>query len=167
MPTLIGTLGTICMVFYISVTSTVLEPLQCLQHPNGKWTMRAHPAVLCWETDDHTTMAVLGLLAFLAVPVAVAVAITAIVVQYPSRMNAGDIDFLKSFSFLFFRYQPQKYWFVLVQFLRSLLVALILIIPEVSIQIVVLQFIILSCLLLTLRSLPWRGHDANLLDCMC
>eukprot|EP00971_Amphidinium_carterae_P339991 6478110-Amphidinium_carterae.1 len=56
MPTLIGTLGTIFMVFYISVTSTVLEPLQCLQHPNGKWTMLAHPGVLCWETDGHTTM---------------------------------------------------------------------------------------------------------------
>eukprot|EP00971_Amphidinium_carterae_P253063 5024253-Amphidinium_carterae.1 len=72
--------------------------------------MLAHPGVLCWETEDHTTMLVLGLVtALLSVPVAVAVAITAIVVQYPSRMKVGDIDFMKSFSFLFFRYQPQKY----------------------------------------------------------
>eukprot|EP00971_Amphidinium_carterae_P255153 5065215-Amphidinium_carterae.1 len=66
---LVGAVGSLFMVFYIAVTSTVLEPLQCQEHPNDKWTVRMYPGVICWATDEHTTMLIIGTIAFFLVPV--------------------------------------------------------------------------------------------------
>eukprot|EP00971_Amphidinium_carterae_P302278 6006243-Amphidinium_carterae.1 len=48
-----GSIGTLFMVFYISVTSIVLAPLQCESHPNGKWTIRSFQSILCWDSEEQ------------------------------------------------------------------------------------------------------------------
>merc|ERR1719284_1619000 len=51
-PTLVGAVGTTFMAFFISVSSTIFAPFECLGHPNGKQTVRAYPEVVCWDSDD-------------------------------------------------------------------------------------------------------------------
>eukprot|EP00971_Amphidinium_carterae_P005292 105795-Amphidinium_carterae.2 len=63
-----GAIGTMFMVFNIAVTSTVLEPLQCQDHPNDMWTIRNYPSIICWESSDHSTMLFVGTVAFFLVP---------------------------------------------------------------------------------------------------
>jgi len=62
-PSLLGSVGTLFTLFYISVTSTVLEPLQCQEHPNSHWTIISYPGTLCWESREHTFMLVVGAIA--------------------------------------------------------------------------------------------------------
>eukprot|EP00971_Amphidinium_carterae_P119282 2362629-Amphidinium_carterae.1 len=104
-PSLIGCMGTLFMVFYISVTSTVLEPLQCEEHPNEAWTIAGYQGIRCWDSEEHTTMLIIGIFAFFAVPVAYLCAVAFVVKQFPRRMKAGDASFLKAFAFIFFRYK--------------------------------------------------------------
>ena len=155
------------MVFNIAVTSTVLEPFQCEQHPNGKWTMQVHPSVLCWEShDDHIRMLVAGALAFLFVPVFFLAACLFILNQFPKRMKAGDSTFLQAYAFLFFRFRPSQRWYVLYQQLRNFSVALVLLIPDAASQVLVLVVILLVGLCATLHLQPWRVAYANVLDCL-
>eukprot|EP00971_Amphidinium_carterae_P322241 6404869-Amphidinium_carterae.1 len=56
------------MVFNIAVTSTVLEPLQCEDHPSEMWTIHNYPSIICWETSDHSAMLAIGMGAFIVVP---------------------------------------------------------------------------------------------------
>jgi len=162
---LVGVIGTLLMVFYISVTAVVLEPIQCLEHPNGKWTMRTQPSVVCWEAEDHSAMLVIGLFAFLCVPVLFLVGAAVVVRQVPVRMRAGDVAFLKSFTFLFFRFRPEQHTYALLQLIRSFLVALVLAIPDAVVQAFTLEAILLMNYTAILAFWPWRVHEANMLDC--
>merc|ERR1712176_1255126 len=56
MPALIGVIGILFMIFYTSISLTVLTPLQCVSNPNSKWTVRSYQAVVCWESSEHTIM---------------------------------------------------------------------------------------------------------------
>ena len=165
MPSLIGAIGTLFMVFYISVASTVLEPLQCQEHPNGSWTIRKYQGIICWETDDHLVMLIVGAFAFFMVPVAYLVACIWVVCELPKRMKDGDSAFLKAFSFLFFRFRAQRHGYVIAQMLRSFLVAAALVIPVVEVQALCLLSILLAGYTLTVYILPWRVAMANALDC--
>ena len=51
MPSLIGVMGSIFMVFLISIVNTTSLPLQCIEHPNGLKTVRSYPTIICWEED--------------------------------------------------------------------------------------------------------------------
>jgi len=163
---LISAVGTMFMVFFISVTTTVLEPLQCQKHPNGKMTVRSYPSIICWETEEHTSMIVIGSIAFLAVPMAYLVGTCMVVRQFPKRMRAGDTAFLQAFAFLFVRFRPQQHPYVLLQILRSLFIALVLLIWNVALQIFSLQMVLLVGFACSLHLLPWRVKIANGLDCI-
>jgi len=166
MPSMIGSIGTLFMVFYISVTSTVIEPLQCQEHPNDSWTIASYQGIRCWDSDEHNTMLIFGGFAFFAVPVAYLVACIYVVRQFPARMRAADAGFLKAFSFLFFRFRAAQHSYVLLQMLRSFCVSVALAIPEVVIQVLFLEAVLLIGFAATLHTLPWRVAYANWLDCL-
>eukprot|EP00971_Amphidinium_carterae_P283542 5628787-Amphidinium_carterae.1 len=161
---LIGAIGTLFMAMYIAVTAAVLEPLQCVQHPNGRWTMRSEATVLCWEGEEHADMLVLATFAWFSVPMAYLAACFYIVWQFPRRMREGDALFLRAFTFLFFRFRPAQHTFVLVQMLRSLFIALVLVIPDEVSQAFTLEVVLLVAFAAILYCLPWRVYEANLFD---
>lgn len=160
---LVGSIGTIFLIFYISAISTVVGPLQCVQHPNGKWTVSAYPAVICWETKDHQTMVACGMLGLL-IPLAYLAKCTQIVCKFKTMMARGDIDFLKTYYFLFFRYNADAYWYSLVHIFRSLLLANLPIIPNVFAQVTSMQAVLVSQFGIVLSYKPWRVPRTNLLD---
>jgi len=165
MHSMIGSIGTLFMVFYISVTSIVLAPLQCESHPNGKWTIRSFQSILCWDSEEHVTMLALSIVAFLLVPVAYYVGCIVVVRQFLPRMQRGDTVFLKAFAFLFFRFRAECYAYVLIIMMKSFLVACVLALPDTVTQIFILEVILLVGCFLTLYYMPWRVFEANLLDC--
>jgi len=163
-PVLCGAIGTLFMVFYISVTSNVLEPLQCQGHPNGKWTVRGYQSILCWESREHTVMLILSCMAFLMVPVAFLAVAAKVVREHPRRMQHGDDKFLKTFAFFFFRFRAQRHQYVLVHLIRSFLLSMVLIIPDSILQIVCLAAILIAGCGATCYWLPWRVMSANAMD---
>jgi len=79
-------------------------------------------------------------------------------------MQAGDIAFLSAFSFLFVRFRPSQHTYVLIQMLRSFLIAVVLIIPDISMLVLSLEMVLLLGFAATLHLKPWRVSQANLLD---
>jgi len=65
---------------------------------------------------------------------------------------------------LFFRFRPAQHTFVLVQMLRSLFIALVLVIPDEVSQAFTLEVVLLVAFAAILYCLPWRVYEANLFD---
>lgn len=55
-----STVGTLFMVFFISVCSSLLAPFRCYTHPNGESTVQAYHSVLCNMQDEHLQMSLVG-----------------------------------------------------------------------------------------------------------
>ena len=54
------------------------------------------------------------------IPVSFIAVCSWVVVQLPGRMRQGDTTFLHVFAFLFFRFKPEAFWYVLVVLFRNL-----------------------------------------------
>mmetsp|Transcript_34383 Transcript_34383/g.78352 ORF Transcript_34383/g.78352 Transcript_34383/m.78352 type:complete len:1613 (-) Transcript_34383:77-4915(-) len=163
MPSLLGSVGTCFMVCYISIVTTVLGPLQCQEHPNGKWTARSYQSVSCWDSEEHTAMFAIGMAAML-LPLGYLAKCIHITLRFPLEMRAANTGFLKAYSFLFFRFKAQLHWYVLILLVRSLLLGLMPVVPNAILQITLIQLIVLVCVLITSHCCPWRVGTANVLD---
>jgi len=161
---LVSALSVLLITFYITVSTIVLEPLQCKEHPNGKWTVWAYQSVVCWESDVHHAMIAIGCLAFIAVPVGFLAIIIGIVLQFPRRMRMADSQFIQAFAFLFFRFRAGTQGFLVVHMAKSLLIACCLVVPDTVMQLFFLGALLLAGYSSTLIFLPWRSHTANALD---
>eukprot|EP00971_Amphidinium_carterae_P047137 928211-Amphidinium_carterae.1 len=137
-PTLIGVVGAVATVFYIAVVSAITGPLQCQDHPNGKWTSRVYKSTTCWDSEEHTGMVVVALSAF-SIPLGYLAAVARVVYLYPSKVVKADVSFLKAFTFIFYRFTPDGYWYILVYMLRSLLFGVSPVIPSAELTILLMQ----------------------------
>jgi len=153
------------MIFYISVTMIVLEPMHCQNHPNGKWTLAAYNGIICWETTDHASMLALCLVTFVTVPIGFLAMLLVIVTQLPDRMQRGDANFIKAVSFLFFSFQPSKQWFLIPSVLKNLLIASCIMVPEIVLTLVLIFAVLLGSLCASLVIEPWRVRPMGVLDC--
>lgn len=164
-PVLIGAVGTIFMTVFISVSSAVAAPLLCEKHPNGEHTVHSYPQVICWRAahQEHKAMLIVGA-SVSVVPLGFLTMCCWVVRSLPGRLRSGDTAFLHSFAFLFFRFRPGSYWYVLVLVMRNSAVALAPIIAEDSLELVLLVMVLLPCVILCSIVFPWRLFLANLLD---
>jgi len=163
---LYGSVGTVTSVFFISVVAVTMSPFQCQEHPNGQWTSRVYPSVRCWSSSDHGFMVTIGSVAVL-VPLAYLGLVTLLVFMYPAKVRNGDATFLKSFTFLFFRFQPSAHWYIVVHMVRSLVLAVLPVIPHVITTLYFMQITVVLIILVTVRWMPWRAATANFLDIFC
>eukprot|EP00971_Amphidinium_carterae_P296287 5885227-Amphidinium_carterae.1 len=88
-PKLVGAVGTISTVFYISVITAMTAPLHCQNHPNGKWTVVEYDTVLCWTSSTHMQMLVAGGVA-LSLPLAYLAAVCYVVWIFKGKLRSGD-----------------------------------------------------------------------------
>mmetsp|Transcript_2855 Transcript_2855/g.6241 ORF Transcript_2855/g.6241 Transcript_2855/m.6241 type:complete len:1509 (+) Transcript_2855:1-4527(+) len=162
--TLVSSIGTVFLVFYVSVFISILAPLQCARNPNGLWTLKPYPSVICWDgSQEHQAMLVLG--AFAAfVPIGFLGQCCRVIWVLPHKMSDGDVNFLRSYAFLFFRYKPAMYWYSLFHLGRSLAVALTTIMPVAGVQVLLLQVVLILQLALVCVRQPWRVPEANALE---
>jgi hypothetical protein len=157
----VGLLNLICM---IAITLTVVRPLNCLRNPNGTSSMSTNPAVVCWQSAQHTTLAVLGIIGMLVYPVAFLATITLITFRYPHLVASGrGMQVLVRYRFLFSRFSPACYYWGVVYMVRSFLISII---PAIFSQHVVMQLMFIDVILITAligtsRLLPWKTTTAN------
>ena len=69
LPSLICAIGTIFMICLIAIVNAAIAPYECVKHPNGLFTVRRHPEILCYEGDEHSAMLGVSVL-FLFLPAA-------------------------------------------------------------------------------------------------
>jgi hypothetical protein len=163
LPILINSLGTIAMTFFISIVSTSMNPLQCAEHPDDKWTLRAYPTVKCWEGGEHGGMVGLGILFTLA-PLGFLAMVARAVWLLPKRMRSMDASFLQCYRFLFFRFKIESYWYVLFFLVKNMLIALVPVFPNVVVQVLLLNLVLITAFGLVSHIMPWRVRVANFLD---
>merc|ERR1719498_2320812 len=51
-----NSVGFMLLTVYISLSLVVFLPFQCVQSPNGVYSMADNPSMLCWETPSHHFM---------------------------------------------------------------------------------------------------------------
>jgi len=163
MASLICGVGTVFLVTYISIVSTVIGPLRCLSNPNGRRTVHEYQSVICFEKGEHASMVAIGLIAMLAPLFFLAWSCT-VIWQLPAKMRQGDALYLRKYAFLFARFRPGVFWYALIHIARSLIFAVSSIIPSIVCQIMMTQLFLCTSSVLVSLLFPWRVRFANVLD---
>lgn len=156
-------LGVLFVTFFISLCSTLLPPLICHTHPNQVTTVRAFPSVYCNGTGQHATMILVSSLAFLLPALFVAAALW-VVLQLPSKVQTGDMNFIRATSFLYSRLRPGAESFSLWLLLRNLLMVLLPLTSSKSASTFMMNILLCASLVASAFVRPWRMMICNYLD---
>ena len=163
-PALVGAVGTVFSAVYISVCSAIVQPLQCDLHPNGLSTMQAYQQVKCWDPEgDHGHIIIVGAIASF-VPLAFLSLCAWVTFSLPKRLHEGDVVFLNTFAFLFFRFRPGAHSYILVLLLRNFSLAAIPVIEETTSELFASCVVVMYCTLVGVAMSPWAVQQANHLD---
>lgn len=164
MPSLVGALGTVLLALNVSIMTSLLAPFQCFTHPSQLRSVIAYPSVLCWDdTSEHNTMVIVSLVSLMLPFTFVAICIWA-AHRFKERMRRGDVTFLRSFCFLFFRFRAEAFWYGPFNLIRNLLVAVVPALRKPIDQVMLLQMLFLLSMCVVINFRPWRIDLANLLD---
>jgi len=167
-PVLLAIVGTLAMMFYISITLTTLRPLQCIENPNGMWTNILYEDVICWSWGGsgggaHMSMIIVSAFA-VTLPISMLVKVALLARRYPSAVRRGDSEFLRSYGFLFFRFRPHAHWYILVVMCRSLFVGIVPLVPGAIMQVFLFLVALQVTLLTAIHFKPWRVPALNWMD---
>ena len=163
---LLRVLGTIFMAFYISVSSIIFAPFECLEHPNGQRTVAAYPQIVCWNSDygdDHSKMVVVGACVSL-IPFGFLSLCAWACATLPRQVNQGNTVFLDAFSFLFGRFRPGAYWYALVLLCRNLGVSLVPIVADSGLELFSLAMLLIPSVVLGSATNPWCLWESSFID---
>jgi hypothetical protein len=160
---LTASIGVLFLAFYISVLVNTLSPFQCQSNPNGISTLSGYQSIVCWTSDEHMAMILVGVVGSLG-PLLLAAKFSHVVLRFPAEVSKGNSEFLRSYLFLFLRYRPETYLYVLVHIARSTFFALVPLVPHVTVQILLAQSITLLSLVFVIYFIPWRVWHVNLLE---
>jgi hypothetical protein len=162
------------MAFFISIAKLIFTPWQCEPHPNGEWTMENNKRVVCFKSEyesppstinetPHMTIIYIAICAAL-IPVGFLAVSSWAVQQLPGRLLKGDTAFLHRYSFLFIRFRPERYWYILVMLFRNFFIALVPVIPEAFVQVIGVAFLVMVTTFVTPYCRPWRVAIGNTLE---
>ncbi|CAJ1362422.1 unnamed protein product [Effrenium voratum] len=160
------TVGTLFMVFFISLCSSLLAPFRCDTHPNGLQTVQAYHGVYCNGEGEHLSMAIVGACACLLPLGFLAICFWVIIIELPKRLLAADVKFIRACSFLFMRFRPGAELFSVLFLIRNALVVLCPLLPGASAKVVSMNLLLYASLCGTAFSKPWRAMLCNFLDMM-
>lgn len=161
---LLRTVGTLFMVFFISLCSSVLAPFRCHIHPNGLWTVQSYDEVFCDGTQEHLQMALVGGFACLLPVSFLVVSVWIIVYQLPKRLENADVQFIRACSFLFIRFRPGAEVFSVLFLARNTLVVLCPLLPSSAGKVVCMNILLYGSIVITAFYKPWRAPACNFLD---
>lgn len=161
--------GNVVSILFISIVLSCSMPFWCsLLHPSGLSSILDDPSVLCWVSSMHTTMVVIGLIAFCLIPLPFLVAacyFTRMLPFYFSDHSMLSSRKLNGLRFMYVRFAPSKYWFSLVLLLRNLVLAFIpSLVHEACLQIFFVFALLLFVTSIQQINKPWSANVANLAD---
>ncbi|CAE8604277.1 unnamed protein product, partial [Polarella glacialis] len=159
--------GTILFVLFISLTLSMLMPLQCILNPNGTSSVAANPGIICWDSGDHVVLTFLAVLGMLIYPVSILSWSLWVTLKYPSRVASGaGLTLNIRYRFLFGRFRPERYYFGTLYLVRNLCVTLV---PVLFSNIPALQVVVMGAVLQVFAAIqamlwPWRTTSSNVSD---
>ena len=165
-PALQSAVGTVLLAVFISVCSGIVQPFVCKFHPNGLSTMQGYGQTVCWNSkysQDHEAMVMVSAI-MSCVPCGFLSLCLWVRFSLPHRLIKGDVKFLETFSFLFFRFRPGAYSYPLALLLRNLGLALVPVIVDETLQLSAVAIVVMMCVLYCASVLPWAVPAANYLD---
>ena len=150
------TLGSLFMVFYLSVLASLLTPFRCNLHPNGLRTVMGYNEVICNGRGEHLHMALLGIIGLLLPISFLAVSTWVVVVVLPQRIREADMQFVQSCSFLLARFRPGAEYFSVLFLVRNLLLAFLPLLSTASGRALGMNLILSLHITLTAYCKPWK-----------
>ncbi|CAE7449261.1 Tg [Symbiodinium sp. CCMP2456] len=149
------TFGMLCMLFFIVLCTAVLEPFDCVTHPNLASTMTTASDVLCNFRDDHWGLSLAASFLTLLPVSFVALCAWILLMELPKRIHRMDVKFIRSCSFLLSRFRPGHHAFAIFLLVRNAVVAMSPILPSVAAG--CLAIFTMLCLNLCLSAVfqPW------------
>ena len=158
------TFGFLCMLFFIGLCTTVLEPFECVNHPNGVSTMRTATDAVCNFRGEHLSLSLVASVMTLLPIGFFSVCAWIVLRELPNRVHRMDVKFIRSCSFLLSRFRPGNQSFAIFLLVRNAIVALAPILPSTEAG----SFLVFSmlCLNLCLTALfqPWLSLLATYID---
>ncbi|CAE8711814.1 unnamed protein product [Polarella glacialis] len=161
---LVKVMGNLMMTFFISVAGAILAPFRCYTHPNGVHTVQEFGGVLCNAEGQHQMMLIVAGIALIMPVSFFAMASYIVIVELPKRMQKADVVFLRTWSFLFFRYRPGAAVFSVILLLRNVALVIVPVIPGGAIKVLLIIIVLVVSILITSFMLPWRILECNYME---
>ena len=160
---LMKTFGFLCLLFYISLCSSFVEPFRCNVHPNGALTMQSSHEVFCDFTGSHFNLCWMsGLICLL--PISFLVMCTwLLLVVLPRRVKAANALFVRACSFLIMRFKPGYELFTVAFLVRNVLFVLTPLLRS-STSLFVMGNLLAMTLVAVSYYKPWRSDLATKVD---
>ena len=161
--------GSVVLVMYLASARAAVLPLQCATNPDGSSSVLSYRSVICWESPNHFVMvalAAVGMCIFTCAPLA---AVSWAAWVYPTRIQSpGGTEFLERWRFAFDRFSIENYGYAVVYLFRNFLIALTPVVFTNSqhLQVLLLALVIVFCLAVQVRLMPWRTQVSNLVDAL-
>jgi len=159
---LTATVGTMMLVFLVSLVNAAIPPFEHETHPCGKGTLPRYPTVITGESE-HRGMMVLAVI-FLFIPLSFVAFCAYIVKTFPQAMARGDVEFLQRWRFLFNRFRAETYWYILWFIVRNLLVALAPTLQIMVFQLSGITFVMALSAAVVAWFRPWVVMICNYVD---
>ncbi|CAE8591418.1 unnamed protein product [Polarella glacialis] len=161
---LVKVTGNILMIFFIPVAGAILAPFRCYKHPNGLHTVQEFGGVLCNSQGEHQRMLIIAGIALILPVSFLAIASYVVIVELPKRMQKADVAFLRTCSFLYYRFRPGAAVFSVIILLRNVVLVIVPAIPGGSAQVLLFMLVLCLSILVTSFMLPWRILECNYLE---
>ncbi|CAE8690050.1 unnamed protein product [Polarella glacialis] len=161
---LVKVMGNLMMIFFISVAGAILAPFRCYTHPNGVRTVQEFGGVLCNSEGEYQKMLIVAGIALIMPVSFFVIASYVTIVELPKRMQKADVAFLKTWSFLYYRYRPGAAVFSVILLLRNVGLVIVPVIPGGAIKVLLIIMILIVSILITSFMLPWRILECNYME---
>jgi len=160
--TMMGCYGGVYNTFFIGIASQTFSLFQCYEHPNGRYSLRSSPDVLC-DSQTWQDLVVAAIIAILVFCGGALTLFSYINLKAPSCFH--DEVFRKKWRFLFMRFRPSVWWWGTLLLLKGVWLNLTTVIfTEGHLQIIWLTFAHIAYLLACFALLPWRSLGVAALD---
>ncbi|CAE7464201.1 RPS6 [Symbiodinium natans] len=161
---LLRTIGTLFKAFFIAIFTEMLTPFECNEHPNGLFTVQEYHSVFCNVRGEHLEMTIIGGLACL-MPISFLALCTWVTwVELPKRLLRADAAYFRACAFIWSRFRPGAELYSVLYLARNGLIALVPLLPSNAAQIVAMNMILYSSLVVAALIHPWRFAAGNALD---
>ncbi|CAK0836431.1 unnamed protein product [Prorocentrum cordatum] len=155
--------GAVVFSVFIAISRIIFVPFECETHPNGESTLELSQDVFCYDSGDHWVMVAIASVGAV-IPTGFIALVLWVLHQLPKRVLAGDTNFMKCYTFLFCRFRPGGYWYVGVLVIRNLLIALVPIMGDASVQLILVFLFLMPSIVITPHFLPWRSPIGNVME---
>jgi len=157
-------IGGLFSLFFIPIVLAFLAPFICYQHPAGVSSMMSAPTILCGEDEDHSSMVVIGALAFVLLAVPFISGVAWGTYKYRTLVLNQDADNFNRFRFLFVRFRADGYWYGGCLIFRNLLVCIVPIFTDndPALQVILLCSVLIIFMLVQTWNKPWRPDPSGI-----